>query len=252
MCQTVHGSEYHTEAMEERYTDTKFVFRSKLHVFTSKETIVGDVVMSQHNPFRETCCTRCILHVHHIVASYFLLGFNQFFVFDVATQEKDFGRIVHAAILFLTDVDYILHLRETFALQIAALASLEFRKHGIDHIHEIVATTVAIHDTQGMHVRVLAKVFQFGLLVVGVHRNGYGTNLGTSIKECQPIRNITRPNTYVSTSFYTDRKKTFGHIVYTFVELAPSEAEVTVRVDNVFFIRSYLSPVFEPVAEGSC
>ena len=42
------------------------------------------------------------------------------------------------------------------------------------------------------------------------------------------------------------------YIVHTFVELAPSEAEVTVRVDNVFFIRSYLGPVFEPVAEGSC
>ena len=228
MSQTVHGSKYYTEAMEERYADTKFVFRSKLHVLTSEETIVGNVVMGQHNSLRETGCTRCILHVYHIVAIYFLLGFNQFFIFDIATQEKDFSRIVHTAILFLTDVDYILHLWETFALQIATLASLQFRKHGINHVHEIVATSVAVYNTQGMHVRVLAKVFQFGLLVVGVYCNSNSTNLGTSIKECQPIRNIACPYTYVCTFFYADRKQALGHVVYTFIELAPSEAKVTV------------------------
>ena len=152
MSQTVHGSKHYTEAMEERYTDAEFVFRSKLHVFTGEETIVGNVVMGQHNPLWETCCTGCILHVYHIVAIDFLLGFNQFFIFDIATQEKDFCCIVHTAILFLTDVDYVLHLWETFAFQIATLASLQFRKHGIDHVHEIIATSVAVYNTQGMHV----------------------------------------------------------------------------------------------------
>ena len=186
------------------------------------------------------------------MASDFLLGFDEFFVFYVATEEKDFGGIVHAAVLFLADVDDVLHLREAFALQVATLAGLELGEHGIDHVHEIVATAVAIDDAQGVHVGVMAEVFQFGLLVVGVHGYGYGTNLGTSVEEGEPVGHIACPDAHVGSALYTDGEQALGHVVHTFVELAPSEAKVAVGIHDVFLIGSDLGPVFEPVAEGSC
>ena len=142
-------------------------------------------------------------------------------------------------------------LRETFAFQVSALASLQFGKRGIDHIHEIVTATVSVYDTEGVHVRILAKVFQLGLLVVGVHGYRHGTNLGTGIEEGEPVGHVSCPDSHVRTSFHTDGEQAFRHVVHPFIELTPCEAQVAVGVDDVFFVGSGLSPMLEPVAEGS-
>ena len=64
--------------------------------------------------------------------------------------------------------------------QVSALASLQFRKHGIGHLHK-VTVLFAIDDAEGMHVGVLAEIFQLGLFVVGVYRYVDGTYLGASV-----------------------------------------------------------------------
>ena len=70
-------------------------------------------------------------------------------------------------VLLLPHVDDIFHIRETFAFQVSALAGLQFRKHGIGHLHK-VTVLFAIDDAEGMHVGVLAEIFQLGLFLVGI------------------------------------------------------------------------------------
>ena len=71
--EAVHGGQYHTEAMEQRYADTKFIIGSKLHVLSCQETVVGYVVMGQHYAFGETGGSTGVLHVYDIVAGYLCL-----------------------------------------------------------------------------------------------------------------------------------------------------------------------------------
>ena len=40
------------------------------NVFTSQESVIGYVVMGQHDSLGESCGTRCILHIDHVVAAY--------------------------------------------------------------------------------------------------------------------------------------------------------------------------------------
>ena len=249
--EAVHRGEHHTEAVEERHAHAELVFACELHVFTGEETVVGNIIMSKHHALRETGSTRGVLHVHHVVASHFFLGFDEFFVLDVASEEKDFCGVVHPAILFLSDVDDVLHLWETFAFQIAALASLQFGEHGIDHVHEIVTATVSVYDTEGVHVRVLAKVFQLGLFIVGVHGYRHSTNFGTGVEEGEPVGHVSCPDAHVRTSFHTDGEQAFRHVVHPFIELTPCEAQVAVGVDDVFFVGGGFCPMLQPIPEGS-
>ena len=131
-----------------------------------------------------------------------------------------------------------------------AFASLQFRKHGISHLYE-VAILLAIYNTKGMHIRVLTKIFQLGLLIVRIYRNIYRTNFGTSIKQRQPIRNISRPNADMGSPFHTDRNKSFRHIIHTVIELAPGETEIAVGIYDIFLIRGLFSPVFQPLAQST-
>ena len=87
MCQYVHGSQYHAEAVEEGNAATKLVFGSELHMLTSQQTVVGYIIVRQHDTFRETCRTGSILHVDNIVAGNELLGIFQFVVADVFSQQ---------------------------------------------------------------------------------------------------------------------------------------------------------------------
>ena len=109
----------------------------------------------------------------------------QFFqpgVFDIVSQEQDFGGVVHPPVLLLSYVDYILHVGEAFALQMSALAGFQFRQHGIGHLHE-VAVFFAVDDAERVHIRVLAQVFQFGLFVIGVYRYVDGAYFGAGVQQ---------------------------------------------------------------------
>ena len=180
VCQAVHGGKYHAKAVEQWYADAELVIGGKLHVLTGKETVVGNVVVGKHDAFRESRSAGGVLHVHYIVASDLTFELIQATVFYIVAQEKYFGRVVHAPVLLLPHVDDIFHIRETFAFQVSALAGLQFRKHGIGHLHK-VTVLFAIDDAEGMHVGVLAEIFQLGLFVVGVYRYVDGTYLGASV-----------------------------------------------------------------------
>ena len=62
----------------------------------------------------------------------------------------------------------------------SAFAGFQLGQHCIGHLYE-VAVLLTIYDTEGMHIRVLAKIFQFGLLIVRIYSNIYRPNLGTGI-----------------------------------------------------------------------
>ena len=110
---------------------------------------------------------------------------------------------------------------------------------------------LSVYDTESVHIRVLAKIFQLSLLVVGIYSDCHCANLGTGIQECQPVRHISCPNTYVSSFLNSDGKQTLCHIVHALVELAPSEAQVAVGIDYIFFVGGDFGPMFEPVAKCS-
>ena len=82
--------------------------------------------------------------------------------------------------LFLPYIDNVFHVWEAFAFQVAPLAGSQFGEHLISHLHEI-AVFLAVDNAQGMHIRVLAEVFQFGLFIVGIYGNVDGSYLGTGI-----------------------------------------------------------------------
>ena len=237
--------------MEQGHTHTELVVLCELHVLTRQESIIGNVVMGQHHPLGEPCRTRRVLHVHHIVAIHLRLGLRQNLVLHIVSQQQYFGRIVHAAILLLPYVHHILHAGETLALQVSALAGLQLGKHRIYHVHIVIASPVAIHDAQGVHVRVLTQVLQLRLLVVGVHRHGHRANLGTSVQERQPIGHIARPDAHVRTTLHTDGEQSLGHVVHTLVEFAPRKPQVAVAINNILFVRRRFSPMLQPIAEGS-
>ena len=83
MCQYIHGSQYYAEAVEEGNATTKLVFGRELHMLTGQKTVVGYIIVRQHDTFRETCRTGCILHIDYIVAIDEFLGIFQFIVADV-------------------------------------------------------------------------------------------------------------------------------------------------------------------------
>lgn len=168
-------------------------------------------------------------------------------MFTVSWQ-FNFRRIIHPAVFLLPDIDNVAHVREAFALHVPALESLQFGQHLVGHLHKI-AVPLTVYDAEGMHVRVLAQVFQFRLLVVGVHRNGYGTYLGTSIEEGQPVGHVFRPDAHMCAMGHPDGKQPLCHVVHTAVELAPRKAQVAVGINQIFFVRRHGSPVFQPVAQ---
>ena len=51
--------------------------------------------------------------------------------------------------------------------------------------------------------------------------------------------------------FTLTRDKSFGHVVHPAVELAPGEAQVAVRVNDIFFVWCCFGPMFQPLAEGT-
>ena len=104
-------AKYHAKAVEQWYADAELVIGGKLHVLTGKETVVGNVVVGQHDAFRESRSAGGVLHVHYIVASDLTFEFIQAAVFYIVAQEKYFGRVVHAPVLLLPHVDDVFHIK---------------------------------------------------------------------------------------------------------------------------------------------
>ena len=69
--------------MKERYAATKLIVGGEFHMLTRQETVVGDVVVGKHYPFRESGCARSVLHVYHIVAAYLAFELIQTGIFHV-------------------------------------------------------------------------------------------------------------------------------------------------------------------------
>ena len=150
----------------------------------------------------------------------------------------------------LSYIHYISHVRKTFTLQMSAFTGFQFGKHCIGHLHK-VTVLLAIHDTKRMHIRVLAKILQLRLFIVRIYSNIYRTDLRTSIQQCQPIGNISRPDTHMGTTFHPNGDKPFRHIIHTTVQLTPGKTEIAVGINDIFLIGSLFSPVLEPLSQST-
>ncbi len=148
----------------------------------------------------------------------------------------------------MADVHDVLHVRETFAVQVAALAVLQFRQHLVGHV-DVVALPCSVRDAERMHIGVLAEILQLVLLVVGVHGDEHRTDLRGGVEEGEPIRHVRRPDTHVTALLHTDGDQAFRQVVHTFVEDLPCETEVAVRIDDIFLIWGFLRPILEPLPQ---
>ena len=178
--------------------------------------------MRQHHSLGEARRTRCILHIAYIMAVHLTLHLVEFLVLDVLSQQQQLCGIIHTTVFLHANEHHILHIRETLTVQMATLATLQFRQHRIGHI-DIVAIPCTISDTEGMHVGVLTEIFQLVLFIVGVHRNQHSTNLGGRIKEGKPIGHIRCPDTHIRSFLHANGDQTFGQVIHTLVELTPCE-----------------------------
>ena len=151
---------------------------------------------------------------------------------------------------FLTDIYHVLHIWETFTLQMTAFAGFQFRKHRVRHLHK-VTVLFAINDTKCMHIRILAKIFQFRLLIIRIYCDVYRTNLGTGIQQCQPIGHVRCPYADMSTTFHTNSDQSFRHIIHTLVQLTPGKTKITVGIYDIFLIGSLFGPMFQPLSKST-
>ena len=248
--QAVHRGQHHAEAVEQGDADAELVFLRELHVLARQEAVVGDVVVGQHDALGEARGAAGVLHVHHVVARHLRLQLFQPRGVHVVAQQEQLVGGVHAAVFLLAHVDHVAHLGEAFAPQVPALAGAQFGQHRVGHLDE-VAVLLAVDDAEGVHVRVLAEVFQFCLFVIGVDRHIHGPYLGAGIEQGEPVGHVGGPDAHVRAAGDADGDEPARHVVHAPVELAPREAQVAVGVDDVFFVRGGHGPMFQPLAEGA-
>ena len=62
----------------------------------------------------------------------------------------------------------------------SSFAGFQFWQHLVGHLHEITVF-FSVYNTKRVHIRVLAQIFQLGLLVVGVNGNINRTDFGACI-----------------------------------------------------------------------
>ena len=79
----VHRGKHHAEAVEQGDATAEFVSGSEFHMLAGEETVVGDVVVGKHYPFRESGSARSVLHVYYVVATYPAFELIQTGVFHV-------------------------------------------------------------------------------------------------------------------------------------------------------------------------
>ena len=130
----------------------------------------------------------------------------------------------------------------------SALAGLQLGEHGVCHVH-VVAVPCAVGDAEGVHVGVLAEVLELVLLVVGVHGDEHGADLGCGIEEGKPVGYVGSPDADVGSSFHANGDESLGEVVHTLVELRPCESQVAVGIDDIFFVRGDGGPVLKPFAQ---
>ena len=182
--------------MEQRHTDTELVILREAHILAREVAVVRNAVVRQHNALGESRGATGVLHVADIVARHLALHLIQRLVLNVLSQQQQLSGIIHTTIFLHTDVDNALQIREALAVQMTALAGLQFGQHRICHV-DIITVPCSVCNTQNLHIGVLTQILQFVLFVVGVYRHKYGTYLGGSVEEGQPVGHIGGPDTDV-------------------------------------------------------
>ncbi|MPN05155.1 hypothetical protein SDC9_152405 [bioreactor metagenome] len=100
-----------------------------------------------------------------------------------------------------------------------------------------------------MHIRILyQKGYLFGT-VIGVHRHRYSSDLRSGIQESQPIGHVLRPDPHITTPGDSNGNQPFCHIIHSLIEIIPGKTQVTIGIDNIFFIWCLFYPIFQPVSQ---
>ena len=59
--------QYHAEAMEHRNLNHHAILGRKIHTVADCLAVVDDIIMRQHDAFREAGCAGCVLHICNII-----------------------------------------------------------------------------------------------------------------------------------------------------------------------------------------
>ena len=120
--------------------------------------------MGKHYSLGEACCSRCVLHVGHIILLYSFLCLEELLVRHMLSKEHYLLGGEHAPVLLLSDVDHILEEGEVLGFKMSPLVVVHLWHQSLGHSH-IVVVPVAVGETQGCDVRLLHKVFKLVELV---------------------------------------------------------------------------------------
>ena len=153
-------------------------------------------------------------------------------------KKQHLGRNVHTPVFLLSDIYYISQAWETLAFQIPPLRGLQFRQHGIDHVH-VTSIKHAVCDTHRMDIGVFHDVFEFGVLVVRIDGHQYGPDLGGRKHERHPVGHVFRPYADFAALGHPDRQQPFCKNIDPFVELLVSKPQPAVRINHELMIRIF-------------
>ena len=154
--------------MVERYRQAYTVLGGVFHALADVVAVVKDVVVGKHYSLGEACCSRCVLHVGHIILLHSLLCLKELLVRHMLAKEHYLLGGEHAPVLLLSDVDHVLEEGEVLGFKVSSLVVVHLGHQSLGHGH-VVVVPVAVGEAQGGYVRLLHKVFKLVELVHGVH-----------------------------------------------------------------------------------
>ena len=183
-----HGSRHgedHAEAVEHGHLDHHAVRRGQVHAVADGLAVVDDVVVGQHDAFREPGGTGGVLHVADVVDVDG--GLHAMDLFEGSLVRIGQGLFEgqgagHAE----ADGNDVSQEGQPFCVK--GLARLVVFQFGTEFIHDlhIVGVPVAVDHDEGMGVRLAEEVLRFVDLIGGIHGDQDRTDFGSGPEGQEP------------------------------------------------------------------
>ena len=122
-------------------------------------------MVGQQHPFGESGRARRILHVHFVMRIDLSTRLPQRPIVIVMSADQQFGRRIHAPLLFMADIDHIAQLRKTFGTHFSPFTDVEFGHQVVHNLH-IIAVPIPIDHTHGMDVRIFQDIGDLGRFII--------------------------------------------------------------------------------------
>ena len=193
--------------------------------------VVDDVDVREHHALGESGGSRGVLHVHHVVGRNGFLAELVGVLGDFQRQRENFGQGVHAAVLFRAEEEHAPQVGQFLDLEHAALLAAQLGEHLVGGRHEVMVAH-AFDDEQVFALGLLEQIAQFGIAVVGVHRDEDGPDPGRGEHQGQPVGDVGGPHGDLFALLHADGHEPLRHLVHARRKLGPCLPQIAVRMDH--------------------